>query len=191
MWNFQVWGSDENASHNRKCFILYLLYLYVKTIRSNRVKQHLVHFEQRLIAKHFTYWMCYLNWRFRCSSSRNFLNSLTSPSRALKRQHRRTHFHAHCTLWLRQSFAWAPHHHVFCTTLNGQGKKLLDNLFIFSAFNDIASPSLNDVGKSLLLSAWSFPFNVLDPSVWRCFSRNVNGLSSQFRKFGSHFSFKH
>lgn len=33
------------------------------------------------------------------------------------------------------------------------------------------------VCKSLLLSAWSYPFNVLDPSVWRCFSGNVNGLS--------------
>jgi len=140
----EIWSSDENESHNRKSFILYL---DVKTIRSNRVKQHLAHFVQCVIAKHFTYWVCYLNWRFRWSSSRNFLNSLISPSRAFKRQHRRTHFHAHCTLWLRQSFAWAPHHHVFCTTLNGQGKQLLDNLFIFSAFNNIASPSLKRCGQ--------------------------------------------
>ena len=42
-WNFHNWGSDDNATHNTKSFILYL---YVKTGRSNQVIGHLAYFLQ-------------------------------------------------------------------------------------------------------------------------------------------------
>ena len=78
-WNFQIWGSSDNATHNRKSFILCL---YVKTVRSNQVKEYFTYFLQSdqhgIITRYLTTAKYYLTCRSCRSSCRSFLNSLTA-----------------------------------------------------------------------------------------------------------------